>query len=461
MALNVSRKWTFGIAMLMLAIATTEALALRFGADGNTPIPDPGWPAGAAKVFNTPSRIAYWLGDGHPYYSECRGDAKALSAVLADFAKIDVKSKSVVLRDGIGFSYWLDRGKDPAKREQAKMDWVFKVWSANANGVMRPANLPNEDLPCVLQVYTGGNIRWPDAVVPAGLTIVDERLESHGFTLADGVVVEGTLTDLATTKPLAARIKVEKVEPQPKGGYRHTLVAETKTDEQGRWVVKKIPAGWQRIVAEADGFAPRIVGSLQVDEQPRWQEIVSGLSRPATLAGRVLDNAGRPLADVDVRLDMVITESGGGYDTPGATEIKTNADGRFRVENLPIGQTAIWVHKTGYNRPGLGLTVKTPKEDVVLTMNPAAKAVITVDFTGKARPAGYIVSIEPEGGNKIGSWGGSGQINDQNQITFQDVPPGAYVIRGRPNPGAANQETDPITIQLNGGKTGEFTLNAK
>jgi hypothetical protein len=53
----------------------------------------------------------------------------------------------------------------------------------------------------------------------------------------------------------------------------------------------------------------------------------------------------------------------------------------------------------------------------------------TVDFTGKVRPGGYIVSMEPEGGSKIGSYGGSGNIDAEGRMTFKDVPPGKYTFK--------------------------------
>ena len=63
---------------------------------------------GAAAIFNTESRIAYWVGPpfgGGQWHAECRGDAKALNAALADFARLDVKSKQVVVRSGYGVYY--------------------------------------------------------------------------------------------------------------------------------------------------------------------------------------------------------------------------------------------------------------------------------------------------------------------------------------------------------------------
>jgi hypothetical protein len=86
---------------------------------------------------------------------------------------------------------------------------------------------------------------------------------------------------------------------------------------------------------------------------------------------------------------------------------------------------------------------------------------VTVDFAGAKRPEGYIVEIAPEGGNAIGTWGGSGNIDAGNQIMFRDVPPGRYVIKGRPNPSSENQVSNPVTIEIKGGQASRITLSAR
>ncbi len=45
-------------------------------------------------------------------------------------------------------------------------------------------------------------------------------------------------------------------------------------------------------------------------------------------------------------------------------------------------------------------------------------------------------------------------------MTFSDVPPGRYVIEGRPNPGSEHETTKPVTVELKGGETTEITLSA-
>jgi hypothetical protein len=162
-----------------------------------------------------------------------------------------------------------------------------------------------------------------------------------------------------------------------------------------------------------------------------------------------------------VRIGDVAAEGGGRYETPDGYSVKTDKDGRFRVAEVPIGKASVWVHKAGYVRPGLGPKITTPTNDIELTMTRSARVEVRVDFTGKKRPQGYIVRIAPEGGEKVGSWGGSGNIDAKDQITYQDVPPGRYVLTGRPNPGSDDQETAPVTVELKPGETTKVTLKAR
>ena len=56
-----------------------------------------------------------------------------------------------------------------------------------------------------------------------------------------------------------------------------------------------------------------------------------GLSRPAPVSGRVTDESGGPLADVEVRIDHVGSEPDGRYELPDSDTVWTDADGRFQV----------------------------------------------------------------------------------------------------------------------------------
>ncbi|SIO62596.1 hypothetical protein SAMN05444166_7093 [Singulisphaera sp. GP187] len=457
------------VAILAFAVPR-EASALIVGGVGSKPVDDPGWPQGAAAIFNQAGRIAWWEGPpfgGGQWHAECRGDAKSLTAVLGNFAKLDAKRKRIVVHDGTGQSFWLAPNQEPEKREAAKIHWIFMVWQpANWERLhampadLNPTDPGDNSPPAQIDVFTA-ELNWADVTVPNGIEVVDQRLGAHGFSAADGVVIEGKFTELGTGQPIAATMKLQRVEPRQEGGYLYPVIAETKADAQGRAVLKQAPAGWVRVVVEADGFVARVAGYARFDEQPRWQSHECGLARSAHVAGQVTDEDGKPLRDVDVRLDNVLPPTGGRYEAPGGYTFKTDTEGWFRAEPIPAGSATVWLHKPGYCRPGRGLSITMPSADVDLQMMKSSGVHVTVDFTGKVRPDGYMVSIKPEGGEVVGSYGGSGNIDVKNQITFESVPPGRYVLRGQPNPGSSNEQTEPFTVDLKGGEVFEVTLKPK
>lgn len=461
------------LAVALVAVSDRAALALITGGEGNEPLHDPGWPKGAAAIFNTPARVAWWEGPpfgGGQWHAECRGDAKALNSVLADFAKLDAKTRRIIVHDGVQSSFWLNPNRDPAKLASSRVDWIFMVWQPASWDRLRqmPLDLAAIDArhagkapPAQIDVYTGGNLRWSEVTVPAGLEVVDQRLEAHGFKPADGLVLEGTVVDLVTRQPVAARVQLQRVEPQPKGERHYTNLSEAVADAQGRWVLKNAPAIGNRLIVEAEGYVPRVAAYVQFEDQPGWHSYSCELSRPGTVSGRIADEVAKPLAEVEVRLASVGSSAGGRYEAPHEYLSKTDADGRFCIDQVPVGNATIWLRKSGYCRPGLGQPIAVPVSDVVLNMMKSARARVTVDFAAARRPQAYIVEIEPEGGAGVGKWSGSGNIDANNRISFEDVPPGRYVLRGHPNPSSSSQGTNPLAVDLKGGQTTEISLPAK
>ncbi|MFO0888533.1 MAG: carboxypeptidase-like regulatory domain-containing protein [Isosphaeraceae bacterium] len=460
------------VALAVLLGFTTVSLALITGGEGNKPITDPGWPRGAASIFNHLSRVAWWEGPpfgGGQWHAECRGDARTLNAILIGFSKLEVKTRRVYVHDGEGRSFWINPNREPQKADAARIDWSFTVWQPDRWQRLRqlPADLnptkpgdAENGPPAELHIYTGGRVRWPEVVVPKGLEVIDERLEAHGFKTSDGVVFEGQILESATRKPIAGKVRLERVQPRQRGGYDHPIIAETSADAEGRWVLKQVPSGWLRVVVEADGYVPRIAGYAQTEGQPLWSSYRTSLAPPAVASGIVTDDAGKPLADVTVRFGDVAIGKGERYESTADFECKTGDDGRFRTDRLPAGTARIWLSKFGHCRPGLGLPIQTPAQDVSLTMLRSARLRVKVDFGERARPAEYIVQIEPEGGSKVGSWGGSGRIDAHDELTLSDIPPGRYTLTGRPNPSSENQRSKPVTVALKGGRLTEVTLSA-
>ena len=231
-----------------------------------------------------------------------------------------------------------------------------------------------------IDVFTA-NIRWSDIAVPPGIDVTDQRLEAHGFAAADGIVIEGRTTDLATRQPVAATMRLELIEPQ-KRGYLYTIAGESKADAEGRWVLKNVPAGWYRVVVAAT-FRAALAGHERFDGQPQWKSFDTGLASSTVVAGWVIDESGKPLADVDVRLDDVKPQAG------GFTNRRTNTSSRpppkevSSIEQVPAGKAKISIHKPGYCRPGPRPAITTPKEDIELRMVRSGSIHVTVEFAGK------------------------------------------------------------------------------
>ena len=248
------RVTTILLAMTMAAVSFQTAFALIMGGEGNSPLPDPGWPKGAAEIINNPARIAYWVGPpfgGGQWHAEYRGDAEVFNAVLADFAKLDVKTKQVIVHDGIGNSFWLNTNHEPAKRAAA--EWTGSSWSGSRPvGTASASRRPISTLP---------EARDADKR-PSGS---DRRLHRRQSALVRRDRPEGSRTDRRTiggarfhagrrnrarrqgrrSCHTAARRRADAIATYRTEGQRqhYTVVTEALADAQGRWVLKKAPAG--------------------------------------------------------------------------------------------------------------------------------------------------------------------------------------------------------------------------
>jgi hypothetical protein len=435
------------------------------GGTGNEDVGDPGWPAGAATAFNTKQRIAWWedppFGGGR-WHAECQGDADQLSQWLVDFAQIQSVPKRVVLRDGVGRSFWLDPNQQQALDRSLQVDWVFVIWQRDRWDFQKQLRRgvtalhdPTEVEPVAeLIVYTGGDVDWSRVTVPDGIAVSDERLEAHGFKPADGSVIEGRLTTVDSDMPLMASITLETVEPQAEGGYQHRTIAATASDADGRWIFQHLPPGWLRVVARCEGYAPRVLKYLSIDSSPQWQCADSQLAKSACLRGKVVDPSDQPLENADVHFDDPLYESPDGYTAT------TDAQGDFAIDGIPRGTGSVWAYRSGYCRRGLRQQVQLPSEPIIIALEPAGSMRVSV-LLSKPRAGDYVVRIRDARGKEPGTWGGSGNLNADDWIDFTDIPAGKYVVSGQPNPGSADRRTDEIEVEVVGGQRVELQIRGR
>ncbi|QDU54361.1 carboxypeptidase-like regulatory domain-containing protein [Aeoliella mucimassa] len=455
--------------LLVLLLVTSPASALITGNVGNDPIDIPDWPAGAAECFNLPQRVAYWEGPpfgGGQYHGEFRGDTDALNTALEKFAAVESPNKRIIVESGVGGSFWLNSNRYSNKVDQAKIDWTFVVWRSESWNhlsasppMINPTSAADREIgaPAEFTIYTGGNIDWDQVQLPTGIKVIDRRLEAHGYSLEDGLVVEGTLTDLATGEPLVGTIQID-----PAGDLQERKPTTLTTDDQGHWVSKIQTPGTYRVTASCDEYVSRQVGYVVYRNQPQWVDQSTQLSRGGEIAGRVLISSDEPLPGATVDLRHFATPAGERYDLPERKlTTTTNERGEFHFSSIPLGSVTVAFGKQGYSQNGLSPSVKVPSDDNDLQLVAAGNLTVTVQFASGEKPDEYLVEIEPEGGNAVGKWGGSSQIDANNQATFQNIPPGTYEVWGHPNPTNESQHTERQTVEIKGGETLTREIKAK
>lgn len=435
------------------------------GGKGNKPLPDPGWPKGAADVFNWKTRIAWWEGPpfgGGQWHSECKGSKQELERLLELFAKIDLPKKQVLVKDGIGYSFWLDPNQTKRADRETKIDWEFTIWQTDRwkmqQGLpaeLRAVSSQDEHPPAILTVY-GASIRWNEVTIPEGIEVIDNRLEAHGFKLADGRVLEGTVSN-ETGEPLAAKVLVQRVQPRETGGYEYTDLNALETDQNGHWVVKDFGTERCRILVSAPGYASRILGYVKYDRQPGWTRWDTQLRTSTQLRGSVVNADGQPLSDAKVYLTSVTVDEQR-YELAGGPLVELS-DGEFTLDGLPQA-SKIGLRATLAGHIMARQEVQLPSDGVELKLTPAGSLTVNVEFD-QPPPTRYVIQLEPEGGNAVGKWGGSANIDEERSYTFQNIPPGTYVLTGKPNPGSVRETTEPLTIKIRGGDNQKVTLKAK
>ena len=237
----------------------------------------------------------------------------------------------------------------------------------------------------------------------------------------------------------------------------------TLADRQGHWVMKQVPQGRYQLVADKEGYVPCFVDYPTIDGEFGWHQFSCGLAPASTLSGRVTDEAGKPVADVAVRLsDVMPAGSTGGYRLLNESLGKTAADGRFQSDQVPAGKARIGLHKAGYILP----RIRSPNLDSGERPRLQIGAIRT--DSRHCRVSWRRASAGLSGRNRcgrrtrVGQWGGSGDIDQQNQIVFSDMPPGRYILQGHPNPFTISRDkrSKPVTIDVKGGQSAEITLSA-
>jgi len=454
------------ILLFILTLFTPEAIALITGGSGNAALEDRGWPTGSLEVANDLSRAAWWEGPpfgGGEHHFEHRGDAAVFNDVLKAFAKIRTPKRELVIHDGVHESFWLKlHGGD------TKIDWTFIVWHPaswhrlyNNPRSSFASDQPNFRQPVAaprIDVYVDGEIDWDSVVVPKGIEVIDQRASALGIMQKVGVLFRGTVHDMSTGKVIGgARVVVEKT----KGHEKLEDLAEVRTNEKGEFLIEDLPAEMLRVYVATEGYATRQIAH-QAFQDKTFQTFEVELVEAGSIAGVAIDEKGQPLVGAKVRLTNPLAINGRGYVAPGMTEVETDERGQFKLNDVPTGYTRLRCLADEHYHNYFGELYDVPSDGIRLTVvRTGLVKVNVVDIKGEPVTENFMVNIEAEGGPKVGSWGGSANIQADGTYTFKGVPPGRYLVSGRPNPGSSKYEPDEKLVNVESGATTDVQILRK
>jgi len=455
-----------GLGLVLLFAGPGWSLILVGGDD---PIRDHGWPVGSVQLANLPTRISYWagppFGTGSMYQFEYHGEnTEQFNKVLGVFAEIRARRLELIVHNGP--KRGLSRRSGPSGQKK-RIDWTFTVWNpddwdnlynsprshklhSDHPNFKKPVDPPKMDL------YVGGGaVVWDQVKVPGNVVVIDKRPGSISPEFAGKGLVRARVFDLATGKPVTdAEVVLMKREDD---GYKE--LERGKTNKKGFCRIAQIPTGYYEVRILADGYVARKQGNWYND-LPEFLKFKITLARPKCVKGVVTDADGKPVEGVKIKATDVLDDAGYGYQCVGEKTSTTDKQGRFEICSLPPGSMGIRCESRSLNlKNSIFEQYDIPSDDIKLVVTGTGTiSGKVVDKDGNRPKGGIILELEPEGGNKPGTWGYSGHLSPDGTFKISGIPPGRYVISTRPNPGSSNFEPNIGKITVKGGKVYELEV---
>ena len=258
------------------------------------------------------------------------------------------------------------------------------------------ADLPEDD---PARAKSGEQGRFQVEACPAGE--FDAEVTRAGFAPAyrrgvqaiggKGPVDLGTIA-LAPGARLAGRVVDNRSQPvpeaeifllaaPPRGFDPEDSVRERKpqasSGPDGRFEIADLPKGIPHyLVTRAAGYLPSVLSSVRA---PLKEPLVVRLQRGAPLAGRVVDQAGKPVEEARVELTWLavleVSPNRRPVGNPVTREAVTDADGRFELRNCPEGSVTLDVTAQGFlklSEVEAAVPWKDPDKELVLVLKRGA-----------------------------------------------------------------------------------------
>lgn len=281
------------------------------------------------------------------------------------------------------------------------------------------------------------------------LKACEQDTDLGNMTLVAAGLVSGVVQD-TTGKPLAdARVRM-LADGSDLGLFSLGSNDGEKTDAKGAFTIGSIPSGRTRLHFSARGHVPSKL-DLELGAGERKTGVVVQLATGFAIAGRVVDDTGKPIADARVVAQRKSLEGTMSIETTqGDAGTRTDASGSFLLTGLDDHIATIFGSARGHLRQKQA-DVAVGSNDVVLRLSRlAAIEGVLVDTLGKPIANSGVhgnSDVQPEpflDRNAFAKTGSDGTFKLTNVI------PGTATLHAE---GESHRPTEPTQIKLGPGET--------
>ncbi|HYO12902.1 MAG TPA: carboxypeptidase regulatory-like domain-containing protein [Thermoanaerobaculia bacterium] len=206
-----------------------------------------------------------------------------------------------------------------------------------------------------------------------------------------------------------------------------------RTDGEGNYRLAGIEEGRRSIAASHDDFQ-RAVKDLDVRAGENRLDLQLGRGHPVT--GRVVDAAGRPVADARV----VLSTRGFGHGGEGPQEAASSADGSFRFPSVASGTYVLSASREGYAPGALPDPVQVggaPVADLEVRLETGGTIRGRIKGLGFEALAGLNVFAVRSDGVGMEAGVRQGGVDFEGAYTIEGVTPGDWMVMAMSGSGSA------------------------
>ncbi len=246
--------------------------------------------------------------------------------------------------------------------------------------------------------------------------------------------------------------------------YDMALAQELRTEEDGAFTVKSElskdeMSGQTIILVEKEGLALGWANWVLIDAS----DVEIKLDRPQTLAGKVVDETGKPISDAEVSIAFMVVSRDGqprylvSAESLDALTTRTDAKGKFSFGRIPPDATAEFIAKkprkatvstfNPENYRGGTLQYSSGQSDIEIALPPEARIEGTVVEKATGKPAAGIRIIASSGRNRPNFGAEPVVSGEDGTFTINALGPGTYTL-GMVTPAGKEAEWIAETVEI-------------